>query len=66
MRIAKIGETAETGKKVAFVTDDDPGKADRYVEKLLRNFPALEVVERFKGPVPGTVSVIVRQKSKDI
>lgn len=64
VRIAKIGEAAETGATVAFVTDSDPGKADRYVQKLLTRFPALEVIGRFDGPVAGTVSVKVRLKAK--
>jgi hypothetical protein len=64
VRIARIGEAAETGQTVAFVTDADPGKADRYIQKLLTRFPALEVTDRFDGPVPGTVSVKVRRKGR--
>lgn len=66
VRIARIGETAEArpGKIIGFVTDADPGKADRYVSKLLTRFPSLEVVGRFKGPVKGTVTVQVRAKEK--
>lgn len=42
--------------------EDEPGKADRYIEKLLSRFPTLEVVNRFAGPTPGVVSVIVQRK----
>jgi hypothetical protein len=59
-RIDMIGSTAVrlgAGKVVAFVTDSDPGKADRYIAKLLKKFPTLHVIERFDGPVPNTVSV---------
>ncbi len=58
-RIRQIGEAAMTGKTVAFITDADPGKAERYIQKLLSRFPKLRVVKRFGGPVPGTVSVKV-------
>ncbi len=47
------------GLTVAFITDSDPGKADRYISKLLKKFPGLKVLERFDGPVPNTVSVKV-------
>lgn len=58
-RIDMIGQAAAAGNVVAFVTDADPGKADRYVKKLLGRFPTLRVVERFAGPVAGTVTVKV-------
>jgi hypothetical protein len=58
-RIRQIGEAAMKGLTVAFVTDADPGKADRYVSKLLKRFPALKVLGRFDGPVENTVTVKV-------
>lgn len=59
-RIDAIGHMAMAhGKTVAFVTDADPGKADRYIRKLQERFPGIRVIERFDGPVAGTVSVKV-------
>ncbi len=58
-RINAIGNMAMKGKKVAFVTDADPGKADRYIAKLLARFPLLAVTGRSDGPIPGTVTVSV-------
>lgn len=63
-RIASIGLTAmeRPGKEIAFITDDEPGKPERYIEKLLKQFPSLSVVKQFKGPTPGVVSVIVTRR----
>lgn len=59
-RIGTIGLAAMAhGQTVAFVTDDDPGKADRYIRKLKERFPGISVIERFNGPVAGTVTVKV-------
>lgn len=58
-RIDLIGKKAMEGHKVAFITDADPGKADRYIAKLLTKFPALVVFGRFDGPVAGSVTVKV-------
>ena len=46
-------------EQVAFITDDDEGKADRYIAKLQERFPGIRVIERGKGPVKGTVYVKV-------
>lgn len=62
-RIRQIGEAAMSGKSVAFITDDDPDKAERYILKLLSRFPRLYVVERLSGPVKGTVSVKVKRRA---
>lgn len=64
-RIAEIGKHASTGKLVAFITDDEEGKADRYISKLLSRFPDLEVKERLPGPVPNTVTVKVGLKASE-
>ena len=61
-RITSIGNLAMTGIKVAFCTDADPGKADRYIEKLLAQFPQLVVFDRFNGPTPGAVTVKVKKR----
>jgi hypothetical protein len=58
-RIDQIGQRAMMGGVIAFVTDADPGKADRYIAKLAAKFPQVKVIERFNGPVAGTVSVKV-------
>lgn len=59
-RIRQIGEkTMGEGQTVAFVTDDEAGKADRYIAKLQERFPGIRVVNRGPGPVPGTVWVKV-------
>ena len=59
-RITEIGETVMKQRKTAaFVTDDEPGKADRYIAKLKRQFPGILVTARGAGPVAGTVWVRV-------
>lgn len=61
-RIATIGAAAmqlPPGSSVAFVTDDDHDKAERYIRKLLERFPELVVLKRLGGPVRGTVSVVI-------
>ena len=55
-RIEIIGRTAEAGKKVAFVVDDDE-KADRYVRKLIERH-AVRVLSRGPGPVKSTVVTV--------
>lgn len=67
--IQAIGNTVMglPGKTVAFVVDTGPvyiGKAERYILKLLTAFPEIEIVERFKGPVPGTETIKVTRKKK--
>jgi hypothetical protein len=56
-RIAIIGRTAESGKRVAFIVEDD-AKADRYIEKLTRQY-RVSVAKRLDGPVKDTVTIIV-------
>lgn len=59
-RIDIIGHRAmDHLEKVAFVTDDDKGKAERYIRKLEERFPGIRVIERGNGPVEGTVYVKV-------
>lgn len=59
-RINIIGRTVMEGRKTAaFVTDADPGKADRYVRKLKERFPGIVILGRFDGPVAGSVTVKV-------
>lgn len=60
-RIEIIGKRAATGERVGFVVEDNV-KADRYVKKLSRLFPDVEVVKRSDGPVKDTVFVIVTRR----
>ena len=65
-RIMTIGSAVmqlPPGSSVAFVTDDDHDKAERYIRKLLERFPEVVVLKRLGGPVRGTVSVIVGRKA---
>ena len=67
-RITLIGNQAMLGKSVGVLLDpcsinfkgeevDDPGKIDRYIEKVLKRFPKLEVV--FRGPYFKDGSVVL-------
>lgn len=59
-QIQMIGKTAMgLKKKVGFVTDSEPGKADRYIKKLQERFPGIVVLSRGDGPVPDCVYVTV-------
>lgn len=59
-RIRQIGEKAMKEKLVVgFVTEDEPGKAERYIQKLQERFPGIRVVDRGSGPIQGTVWVKV-------
>lgn len=59
-RIDAIGNaTMRDRKTVGFVTDNEPGKAERYIAKLKERFPGIVVVARMKGPTPGVVTVKV-------
>jgi hypothetical protein len=60
-RIDIIGQQVMRGwRSVSFIVDDEPGKAERYIEKLQKKFPGVTVVERGIGPVPGTVWIKVK------
>ena len=59
-RISAIGEKAMREKlTVGFVTDSEPGKAERYISKLLERFPGIRIIGRGDGPVKDTVLVKV-------
>lgn len=62
-RIQMIGEkTMKAGKVVGFFVDDDslePGKADRYIQKLQERFPGIRVTHRGPGLVAGTTLIKV-------
>ena len=65
-RITTIGKavmnapasSADAPLVIAVVVDDHP-KADRYVEKLQKQFPGIRIIDRFDGPVPNTVTIRV-------
>lgn len=62
-RVRKIAahlNGSTVGTTVAFVTDDEPGKPERYLAKLRELVPDLVVMFRGPGPVDGgyTVKVI--------
>ncbi len=65
-RIDIIASHVERGEIVAFVTDDDPGKPERYIRKLQLRVRDLEVVAKFAGPVANTVVVKVQKKPKPV
>lgn len=59
-RIRQIGEKTMRDKLVVgFFTEDEAGKADRYITKLQERFPGIRVVARGNGPVANTVWVKV-------
>jgi hypothetical protein len=58
-RIDAIGHMVTAhNKRVAFMVDDVPEKADRYVRKLLAKFPAIMCEGPMKGPTPGSLTII--------
>jgi len=65
-RIRVIGEYAMAGNQVGVPVDEEGPdgyeKADRYVKKLLAQFPLLEFVSKGQGPVKDVVTFIVRRK----
>ncbi len=56
-RIQKLVFHLSKGEVVAFLTDDVPGKADRYLDKIRAHLPQLEVIRRVEGPVPHVVTL---------
>lgn len=61
-RIRVIGLNAVNGRKIVGFVVEDREKADRYVQKLLKRFPGIEVVEITPGPVDNTILVKVGPK----
>jgi hypothetical protein len=59
-RIEIIGNRVIGENKIcSFITDDEAGKADRYVRKLKEKFPGIVEIARGRGPVANTVWVKV-------
>lgn len=62
-RIGIIGRMVmDKGITAAVVVDADPGKAERYEEKLTSRFPGVRVIERVPGPVANTITLKVGPK----
>lgn len=63
-RIRQIGLTVmeNPGKEIAFVTDSDQGKLERYIAKIQEWFPLVEVVSKHNGPGPRMVFAKLRRK----
>jgi hypothetical protein len=58
-RITQIGQHAMAGNIVGFIVEDEPGKLERYLEKLKTQFPRIRVIISFTGPIPGTITTKV-------
>lgn len=59
-RIDIIGQTVMRGRLVVGVcVDDVPGKPERYIEKLKKRYPGIRILDQFKGPVKGVVTIRV-------
>lgn len=62
-RIDLIGHyVIEHNARVAFLTDSGPGdegKADRYISKLKKKFPSVQISPIESGPVENTVCIRV-------
>lgn len=59
-RIRQIGEKVMKDRvTVGFITEDEPGKADRYIAKLKASFPGIYILRQGPGPVANTVLVKV-------
>lgn len=62
-RIALMSQVIGQGHPIAFVVEDDsmePGKANRYFDKLKALHPSLKLVAKEEGPVPQTTLVKVQ------
>lgn len=61
-RIRIACETAvANGAIVGLVTDDEPGKPERYIRKLGR-YQGIRVIDRKPGPVKNTVMIRIGPK----
>ncbi len=58
-RINAIANAVLKGERVAFFTDDIPGKPERYIAKLRKLVPNIVVEGPVRGPVKGVVTVSV-------
>lgn len=57
-RIAIIGDmVTRLGKIAAVVVADEPGKAERYVRKVTKRYPAAVVLKQIAGPIKGMITI---------
>jgi len=63
-RITTIGNYVRDhpGEKVGVVTDDEPGKPERYIRKLTTRFECVEILESLRGPTAGMWTITVKHK----
>jgi hypothetical protein len=47
------------GKKVGLITDAEPGKSERYCNKIAAKFPDVKILGVYPGPVEGTVLIAI-------
>lgn len=59
-RIRIAAEAAENGAVIGLVTDDEPGKPERYIRKL-GAYP-VRIIDRGPGPVKKTVLIRIGPK----
>ncbi len=59
-RIRLAAETAMRGNIVGVVTDDEPGKPERYIRKLEAH--GVRVIDHSPGPVKGSILIRVGPK----
>lgn len=60
--IARTVNALQPGKVVAVCTDQEEGKLQRYLEKLLAKIPGMDIVDIFDGPTLGIVTARIRRK----
>ena len=64
-RINAIGNyVLNTGLTACIVIEDEVGKRERYINKLMEKFEGLEIMEQGIGPVEGTLFFNVRKKRR--
>jgi hypothetical protein len=57
-RIQIIGQyVLNHGKTVGVCIDDSPGKAERYIRKMKKEFPTVIFLDQTKGPVANVVTL---------
>lgn len=59
-RIRIAAETAARGHVVGVVVDDEPGKPERYIQKLAA-YP-VRIIDRRAGPVANTILIRIGPK----
>jgi hypothetical protein len=59
-RITLIGQTViKSGKRAALLVDDEIGKPGRYMSKLRKQFPELDIMDGGPGPTKGAYTIVV-------